>query len=263
VKGDCTGQYTQFKSTTQSNDFLKRLNFNVGMGLSLFKFPNASFEMWIDYNLLRINTTRSADNANFGSSRLIFQTAFQIYLDNNFQSKWASKSTNFLEKGKRITGGSIKYDGINSGFFTNQTRIDIRPFYGYFVSSRWLIGGEFPIVLRFNEKQLDFRVSFGPFVRYYQPVTDRFQVFGRFGFTGVFVGQSYDDFRTSDDEKWAYTKEVDTTCGVGLNYFLNKDLSIFWLYKYQILQEISSYDFKIWKKQESRVGVDMGLAFYF
>lgn len=263
IKSNFTWEYNKFKLTLAEDDFLKRLNLNVGMGLSLFKFPTASFEMWIDYNLIRINTNRVTDNARFGHSTLVFETAFQVYLNQKFSSKWGKNDVQFLQKGRKIIGGSIKYDDITTNLLGQTVKIELTPHYGYFVSKRWMIGGEAPMVFDFQFRDLDLTLGIGPFFRYYLPITNQFQMFGHLGFTGVFIGQSYEDFRTPKKDKWVFSKDLDTTCGVGLNYFLTEDLSVFTMYKYQVLQPFNSFKLNIWNIPQSRVGLDMGLAFYF
>jgi hypothetical protein len=263
IKSNFTWEYNKFKSTTSENDFLKRLRLDVGMGLSLFKFPTASFEMWLDYNLIRTNTNHDFDNARFGNSTLIFEMAFQVYLSEKFFQKWGNKNIQFLQKGRQIIGGTFQYDDITSNLFGQTVRIEFTPHYGYFVADRWMIGGETPVLLNFVFKDLDLNLGIGPFFRYYQPITNQLQVFGHLGLTSIFIGKSYEDFRTAQKDKWTFSKDLDTTCGVGLNYFLTEDLSVFAMYKYQVLQPFNSFKFNLWDMPESRVGLDMGLAFYF
>lgn len=263
VKGDWTWSYTDFQHTREENSFLKQLNFDVGMGLSLFQFPNAAIEMWLDYNLLEISGNAIVENSSFGQSRLIFYTQFQIYLNQSFQSKWKHESKPFLQAGKSIISGNIKYDGINSGFFTRRTTIEVNLAYGKFISPRWLLGGTTPIKLEFVDKQVDFDVAFGPFSRYYQPLTERLQLFGHLEFTTNIVGLNYIFSRPIITGEWQITEAFETTLGLGMNLFLNKELSAFWLYKYTVPQDFSSIDLEIWNARHSALTLDMGLAFWF
>jgi len=263
IKGDLSWSYTDFQYTDFDNSFLKQLRFDVGMGLSLFKFPNAAIEMRMDYSLLDIRGNAISENAYFGQSRLIFHTEFQIYLNREFKSKWAKQEVDFLQKGRKIMSGNIEYDGISSGLLTFRTNVNINLAYGKFISERWALGGTVPIVLLFQGHMIDFDAAIGPFTRYYQPLTERLQVFGHLEVTTKFVGINYNRIRSFETGNWSVTKDLQPTIGLGMNLFLNQDLSAFWLYKYAIPKDIEQLNSDFWNASRSTLTSDMGFAFWF
>lgn len=263
IKGDLSWSYTNFQYTDFDNAFLKQLNFDVGMGLSLFKFPNAAIEMRVDYNLLDISGNAFSENAYFGQSRLIISTEFQIYLNREFKSKWAKEKVDFLQKGRKIISGNFEYNGINSGILTFRTNVNLNLAYGKFISKRWALGGTLPISLLFQGDRVNFDVAIGPFTRYYQPLTERLQVFGHLEVTTNFVGENHNRIRGFETGDWSITKDLQPTFGLGMNLFLNNDLSAFWLYKYTVEKDITRLNSHFWNASRSTLILDMGFAFWF
>lgn len=264
ISGDFQYQYNkefQFSNIGNNQTIKKHIyQFNAGIGISLFHLPHTALEFFVDYDVFNMWFEERRNQIELDKGEIRFHFRVQRYLNKNWKTKWPSKTSEFLQKGRRLVGGQIDYN-----FMERELNhiLDLNGYWLYFLSKKWCVGTSLPLNVIFRDQHIRFSYGIGPTVRYYQGVSSRLQIFGHFALTNSYAGDIYWEGNRSSGFHVAAFSNLDTTFGIGMNFFLSPNTSIYWLYKYEVFQRIKEYHFNYWDKSRTQTDLEMGLAFFF
>lgn len=135
-----------------------------------------------------------------------------------------------------LSGGAVEEANVKTGSFA------VTPTVGYFVIDNLCVGFSFPFsITKSKAKQsgdVDFRyeyksrsANFAPFVRYYIPLQNNFYLLTGAGYGWGYARETYDYFHSENGvtnvmHTGGKAKFKRFNAGVGLNYFLNKNMGL-------------------------------------